>query len=234
MVGLLGMLGAGAAMGARDASNATVKAMNEMEIRQGQNDMEMNREQLRQQYLDKKYGQQRQDNIDMAKNKAILDESNYNRNRKNKVADDELNHGRKMEIENKKESGRNARSNNTIAAMKERSSSGGSSGKAGGSSITLDDGTVFTPNDADSKNAANLVQLGLAKDMKDAYLKIHASRYTSAAASSINGIRSGTVEESQNMSNKLFGGNGQQQNSATGGDVTYNLDPKTGKLILGK
>lgn len=235
MVGLLGMLGAGAAMGARDASNATVKAMNEMEIRQGQNNMEMDREKLRQYYLDKRYGQERQDSKEMFDKKIQLEDKTYHRNKEDKLANDELNHNRRMSILDKTESGQNSRNNARIAAMKERSaSSGGSSGKSGNSSIQLEDGTIFTPNDADSKNAANLVQLRLAKDMRDAYIKIHASKYTSAAASSLNGMREGAVGESLSMSSKLFGGNGQQPNAATGGDVTYQLDPKTGKLILGK
>lgn len=222
MVGLLGMLAAGGAMGARDASNATVRAMNEMEMRQQNNNMEMDRERLRQQYLDKRYGQERADNMEMAKGKAMLDERNYQRNRENKLADDEISHKRKLEIEDKRESGRTSRSNAKIAAMKDSLSTGT---KGGGSGIELADGTIFSPNDADSKSAVNLVRLGLAKDIPDAYQKIYASKYTSSAASSVQGLREGTVPQSLKMSRDLFNIS-EDELTQTQPRLKYN--PKTG------
>ena len=59
MVGLLGMLAAGGAMGARDASNASVRAQNELEIGNA-------REMLREEFLNRRFDRE----LDVARENA--------------------------------------------------------------------------------------------------------------------------------------------------------------------
>lgn len=88
-MGLLGMLVAGGAMGARDASNQNVQAQNQLEI-------ENARESIRQQFYDRRYQQKRSDNLEMAKSQALLDERNYHRDREDKISDRDAKHQLEM------------------------------------------------------------------------------------------------------------------------------------------
>lgn len=227
-MGLLGMLAAGGAVGARNASNNNVIAQNELELTGARNNMEMDREMLRQKYLDKRYTTERADAREDAKNSALLNEMNYQRTRADKISDAELTHKQKLELEGVKESGRNARSDKRIAAMNKSSDGKGSSG----SGVMLPDGSEFIPNDADSKNAVNLVITRQADDIQDAYQKIYAMRLVSQAAGTPEGFRDGNIPTARNMSSQILRPRSNADQAEGVGGVMFERDPKTGKLIL--
>ena len=100
---LLGFLAAGAAMGARDASNNSVRALNEMELARARNGMEMDREALRMKYEERRYQQQREDAKEAGKAKMQLEEARYQRTRADKLVDRESENKLKLQIEGMKE-----------------------------------------------------------------------------------------------------------------------------------
>ena len=224
-MGLLGMLAAGAGGGIRHASNASVQAQNILETDQA-------RERLRAEFYDARYNRKRQDQIIDAKSQGLLNQAVYERDRANKLSDSEIEHGRKIEIEGLKESGRNARNNAKIAA-------GNQGGKADEDSIMLADGTVFKPNDATSKMAANLVRIKSARDIPHAYEIIFGKDLASQAASSIGGLTKGMVPEAMNMSREFLSDN--KRSRQLDGDAGENnvmehaaiRDPSTGRLVVG-
>lgn len=220
-MGLLGMLAAGGAMGARGAANAGVRAQNELEIAQAKNGMDMDREQLRQEFLNERYKTQRADAREAAKSNLLLEEAKYQRGRSDKITDTEADRAHKMDIERMKESGRDKRSNARIASSGDMRSSGG--GKS--NSVTLNDGTEFIPNDADSKNAANLHRLGLAGSIQEGYEIIYAQKFSSQAAGTMGGFQSGIIPESRNMSRALLNGS---QGVTVPKTERLQFNPKTG------
>lgn len=205
MIGL-GILAAGAAQGAANASNMNVQAQNQLEMQDVQHGRDLQRDALREEYLNKRFDKEVAINKENAKAAGALRDMEYQRNRADKQVDSESEFKRKLQIEGVKESGRNARADKRIAAMKSVSGDTGSSGDAG---ITLPNGERFVPNDADSKAAANLVKLGLAADIQEGYQKVHALRLSGNAASSIQGLTEGTIPTAMKMSGQLL--NGQQQ-----------------------
>lgn len=225
MVALLGMLAAGAAMGARDASNNSVRALNELELSRARNGMEMDREALRMKYEEKRYQQQRDDSKEANKAKMVFDEAKYQRDRSDKLSDRETENKMKMQIEGMKESGRNARFGQRQSLLRENAKAGGGSAQGG---IQLEDGSTFVPNDADSKNAVNLVKLKLADNLQDAYQKIYASKYASQAAGSVEGLTEGTVPTSMKMSGQLL--NRQNNTVQNPQELIRSFNPKTGRF----
>lgn len=211
-MGLLGMLAAGAGGGIRDASNASVQAQNQLEI-------EAARENLREEFYSRKYNRERADQISDAKSQGLLNQAAYERDRANKLADEETKHTRSKEIEGIKTS-RSAASNAARIQAAEIRKSG--AGGNGGSGIMLPDGSEFAPNDADSRAAVNLVNLGMADSIQDAYEKIYASKLTGRAAGSIQGLTEGIVPTAKDMSRQLFGSGAQTQ------PIIRDFNPKTG------
>ena len=167
---LLGMLAAGAAMGARDASNNSVRAMNEMELMRARTGMEMDREALRMKYEEKRYQQQREDAKEAGKAKMAFEEAKYNRTRADKGGDGEAEHKSRMQIEGIKESGRNARFGQRQALLRENAnkSSGGAEG--------------FNPRSPEGKAAQDLVEAKLAKDYAEAYEMIQEDKLLRSVA----------------------------------------------------
>lgn len=217
-MGLFGMLAAGGAVGAMNASNANVEAQNRLE-------MDQSKERMREEFYNRRYKQTRSDAKEDARSQSLLNAATYERTRADKLSDDETKHKRGIEIEGIK-TGRSAASNAArIQAAEIRKGSGG--GK-GGSGIMLSDGSEFAPNDADSRSAVNLVNLGMADSIQDAYEKIYASKLTGRAAGSIQGLREGIVPTAKSMSRQLLGSDVQAQ------DIIQETtrDPKTGRLIL--
>lgn len=103
---LLGMLAAGAAIGARDASNKSVAAHNQLEMQNA-------RESLRQQFYDRNYTRQRADQVADREAAGRAEDRIYSRNRADKVADTEsarefqkgllnLTEGNKMKMHNER------------------------------------------------------------------------------------------------------------------------------------
>lgn len=224
-MGLLGMLAAGAGGGIRYASNASVQAQNQLEI-------ESARERLREEFYDRRYNRERSDQLIDAKSQGLLNQATYERDRANKLSDSEIEHGRKIELKNIEESRKDARNNARISA-------GNQGGKADDDSIMLADGTVFKPNDATSKMAANLVRIKSARDIPHAYEIIFGKDLASQAAGSIGGLTQGMVPEAMNMSRQFL--NDTKMPRSLDGDAGENnamehaaiRDPSTGRLVVG-
>jgi len=189
-----GILAAGAAQGAANASNMNVQAQNQVEI-------DLQRDALREEYLNKRFDKEVSMKREDAKAAGALRDMEYQRNREDKRVDGETEFGRRLQLEGVKESGRNARADKRIAAKKVNGEAGSS-----GSAITLPNGDVFTPNDADSKAAANLVRLGLATDIQEGYQKVHALRLSGNAVGSIQGLTEGIIPTAMKMSGELLNG----------------------------
>lgn len=217
-MGLFGMLAAGGAVGAMNASNSNVEAQNRLE-------MDQSKERIREAFYNRRYSQSRADTREDARSQALLNAATYERTRTDKLTDDEAKHKRGIEIEGIK-SGRSAASN--AARIQAAEIRKGSAGGKGGSGVMLPDGTEFIPNDADSRAAVNLVNLGMADSVPDAYEKIYANKLTGRAAGSIQGLREGIVPTAKSMSRQLLGSDIQSQDFIQ--ETTR--DPKTGRLIL--
>jgi len=220
-------LAAGAAMGARDASNNSVRALNEMELARARNGIEMDREALRMKYEEKRYQQQREDAKEAGKTKMAYEESKYNRTRADKQADREADHKLKLDIARMTEAGKENRFNRKLGILGSDSGRGAKSQNG----IQLEDGSTFVANDSDSKNAVNLVRLGLADDLQDAYQKIYASKYSSQAAGSIEGLTEGTVPTAMKMSGQLLNRKSNNQpGTQNPQELIRSFNPKTGRF----
>lgn len=151
--GLLGMLAAGGASGAARASNMNVQAQNQLEMENNRNANDMDREALRQEFLDRQYNTNRADNIENSKNQALIAEATYNRTRADKLADRESDRAHQIGLLGMKEAGENARLNKTLSAKAKES------GINGGGKIDSPIG----------KATMDLVRLGIAPDVPSAY-----------------------------------------------------------------
>lgn len=198
---LLGMLAAGAGMGAARASNLNTQAANELEIGD-------RREMLRMQFLEHQYQQGRADNLADAKNNALLNEAKYERDRGDKLSDAELKHKQSKELIGIQESGRNARTASTNASRKEAAllRSGASAGKGA-------DGQTFKPNSPEYRFATDLVNAGEFDHLPEperlsAAIRLVISRgLVGQAAGSVHGLTDGIVATSRRFGNELFGNN---------------------------
>lgn len=220
-MGLGGILMAGGAQGLANASNMNVQAQNQVEMQSMQHGRDLERDALREEFLNKRFDKEVAIGRENAKAAGALRDQEYQRNRADKLVDNDAKHKQAIEIEGFKDK-RSAASNATrlqAAALRSKGAEGGS-----GSSITLPNGEVFTPNDADSKAAANLVKLGLAADLQEGYQKVHALRLSGNAASSIQGLTEGTIPTAMKMSGELLNGQQKQQS------VLKEWNPKTGKF----
>jgi len=232
MIGLLGMLAAGGAMGARDASNASVRAQNELEISNA-------REAMREEFLNRRFDRELDVARENAKAQAAQKEIDYQRSieAKDKQYTHEmkrtglLNQG-KLDAEAARNAGANARLDKRLAADKanaELKSSAGKVDKVDNKSITLPDGTTFTPNSTEYRFAVDMVKSGEYDNLKDAIRTVIANKLTGNAASSIEGIKEGTVPTARNMSNALFG------TKPNKSELEFDYDNKNKKLIpMGK
>jgi len=188
MAGLLGVLAAGAARGARDVSNVNVAA-----------DREALRQKYEQQYEEYKYQRGRAAQKEDIAAMGAIEEQKYQRSREDKLSDTEAE--RKFKAE---ESAKDRASREKAAGIRASRGRGSGSGKAEDEGIMLDDGSMFYPNDADSKAAANLVKIGFADNIQDAYRLVYAKHYSGQAAGSIEGLTEGTVKTSKEMSKRLL------------------------------
>lgn len=221
MVGLLGMLAAGGAMGARDASNASTRAQNELEIGNA-------REMLREEFLNRRFDRELDVAKENAKAQAAQNELKYQRDQEDKASQREheirktglLNQG-KLDAEDRRNAGANARLERRIAADMAKSSTE----KVDNKSITLPNGTTFTPNSPEYRLAVDMVKSGEYDNLNDAIRTVISKGLVSQAAGSIQGITEGTMPTARNMSNELFGVKQKQSG------YELNFDPKTKKLI---
>lgn len=211
MVGLLGMLAAGAAVGARDASNASVRAQNELEIGNA-------REMLREEFLNRRFDRELGMMKENAKAQAARDEVKYQRAMEDKEAQRKheidktglLNQGR-IEAIKMRESGANARHRERMS-MAEKQGSGKAAASNEDLYVTLKDGRKYLPQTQLEKDARALVISGVAATYEDAIRGIQSGKLLNPAMSSDPGIFSSqaAVDTAGSMVNKLYGG-GQQQ-----------------------
>jgi hypothetical protein len=216
MIGL-GILAAGAAQGAANASNMNVQAQNVLELDQ-------NREALREEYLNRRFDKELAVGRENAKAAGALRDMEYNRKRADTVSDTEAKHKQAIEIEGYKD--KRSASNNAARLQAASIRKSGSSGESEGGNppIILANGQRFVPNDADSKAAANLVHIGAAKDIQEGYQKVYAMKLASPAAGSIQGLTDGMIPAATGMSGELLNGQKKQQ------DVLKEWNPKTRKF----
>ena len=214
---LLGMLAAGAAMGARDASNNSVRALNEMELARARNGMEMDREALRMKYEERRYQQQREDAKEAGKAKMQLEEARYQRTRADKLVDRESENKLKLQIEGMKEKGRNDRFGQRQSLLREnaKKSSGGAEG--------------FNPRSPEGKAAQDLIEAGLAKDWAEAYDMVQQDRLMRGVAGNNFMTDPKQVFELQRKYRTEQSNNTSPQNPQEA--ISFIRDPKTGKLM---
>lgn len=230
-MGILGMIVAGGAVGLADASNKQVAAQQQMELEGMRADRVDQREALRQQYLERNFNTQRQDRKDMAKAQMQMEELKYNRNRADKLTDAEMTHKQKLELEGLKESGRDRRSAASIAAANKRAAdrmaaTGG--GAAGGGGARSSQGKLIE----------DMISMGIAKDPTEAYnLATRSDVLRAALQNPLAQISSDTLIDEVS---KLVEGLGPTRRGGgllTGGnapsvpEISFTLDPKTGKLV---
>lgn len=231
-MGILGMMAAGGAVGLADASNKQVAAQQQMEMEGMRADRVDQREALRQQYLERNFNIERQDRKDMAKAQMQMEELKYNRNRADKLTDAEMTHKQKLELEGMKESGRDRRSAASIAAANKRAAdrmaATGGGGAAGGGGARSSQGKLIE----------DMISMGIAKDPTEAYnLATRSDVLRAALQNPLAQISSDTLIDEVS---KLVEGLGPTRRGGgllTGGnapsvpEISFALDPKTGKLV---
>jgi len=230
MVGLLGMLAAGGAMGARDASNASVRAQNELEIGNA-------RERLREEFLNKQFDKQMEMNKETNKARAQQADIKYQRDMQDKQAQREhemnktglLNKGR-LDAESARNSGANARLDRRLAVEREKINSKGAAANDD-LYVTLKDGRKYLPQTQQEKDARTLVMTGKAPDFETAIDVItQRGLMSNAARDPMSFTSADTVSTAGKMVNQLYSGN-----QPAAGGFELNFDPKSKKLIpMGK
>ncbi len=225
-MGILGMMMAGGAIGAADASNKQVAAQQQMDLENARGDRTDRREALRQQYLERNFNIQRQDQKDQARAQMEYEGQKYQRNRADKMTDAELSHSQKMELEGLKESGRDKRSANSIAAANARAANK-AVGAGGGGGARSSQGKLIE----------DIISLGLAETPEEAYNLATRSEVLRAALQ--NPLTKMDPDKLVDEVYRLARGLGPNRGGGllTGGqqagvpEFSFELDPKTGKLI---
>lgn len=201
MTGLLGVMAAGAARGARDASNMNVQEQN---INQ--------REALRQHYETEKYSRMRKDAKEDSANAGEANQRIREEDRANKLSDTELDREFKAG-----ESAKERESKRSIAALRENAKGGGKGGGSG------EDGLYFDPLSKEGKAVADMLRFKRFTDPDEAYKVVYAAQLMGYAASSIAGMTDGAMKVAQDYANKLFP---DKPGKSTNVSRTYN--PQTG------
>jgi len=217
---LLGMLAAGAARGAGDASQRMFDQEQAMKF-------EMGREELRMKYLDREMSargaamaQREQIKSDAAMErdelKTARDQERYERERKDKLSDADIAHKRSLEKSGFIQNRMDARANKKALLGGEKQEKG----------ITLSDGTYYVPLSPEGKKAVDLINAKKDTRFADALYEAEARGLVGQAASSIEGLTEGAVPTAKSMVRNLYNqqGTAQQQPSIK----TYN--PKTGSF----
>lgn len=233
MVGLLGMLAAGGAMGARDASNASVRAQNELEISNA-------REAMREEFLNRRFDRELDVARENAKAQAAQKEIDYQRSveAKDKQYAHEINrtgllNQGKLDQEDRRNAGANARLDKRLAAEKANAelkfSASGKNGKDDNEDlyVTLQDGRKYLPQTQTEKDARSLVIAGIAKNYEDAIRGIQSGKLLGPAISSDMKVFSSpaAADSAKSLTDRLYGGTQNQSG------YELNFDPKSKKLI---
>lgn len=220
---MLGILAAGAAQGAANASNMNVQAQNQVEMQNMQHGRDLERDALREEFLNKRFDKEVAIGRENAKAAGALRDQEYQRNRADKMVDDEAKHKQAITLEGFKDK-RSAASNATrlqAAALRSKGAEGGGTGKG----LQLPNGETFTPNSPEYKLAVDIVKSGVTDDLHEAINIVISKGLVSQSANSIQGLTEGTVPAARSMSDQLLGGQQKQEQS-----VLKEWNPKTGKF----
>lgn len=220
MIGL-GILAAGAAQGAANASNMNVQAQNQVEMQGMQHGRDLQRDALREEYLNKRFDKEVSMKREDAKAAGALRDMEYQRNREDKRVDGETEFGRKLQLEGVKESGRNARADKRIAAIKV---DGGGTSKG----ITLENGKQFVPSSPEYRLAMDMVNSGEYDNINDAIRVVISKGLLNQSASSPEGLLGNLVTPANKMTNELFNSQGRSVKQEQ--SILKEWNPKTGKF----
>lgn len=223
-MGILGMMAAGGAQGLANVSNQQVAVQQQMELEGMRAGREDQREALRQKYLERNFNLQRQDRKEQAQMQMQYDEKQYQRGREDKLSDAEREHRQRLELEGVRESGRDKRNANSIAAANQRAAlkSGGAAGGGGARS-------------SQGKLISDLMDLKLAKNPEEAYNLANRSELLRAALQ--NPMARLSADKLVEEVDKLIGGLSPSRSGLLTGNANaapefnFELDPKTGKLL---
>ncbi len=197
-----GILAAGAAQGAANASNMNVQAQNQLEIDQ-------NREALREEYLNRRFDKELTVGLEKVKAAGVLRDMEYQRKSTDAKATNEAKHKLAIEIEGHKDK-RSAANNATRlqAASIRGKASGGDASSISSKGLTLPNGETFTPNSPEYRFIVDGVKAGTFKSIDEGMRFMVSKGLVNQAAGSIEGLGKSTVETARGMSGELL--NGQQ------------------------
>ncbi len=226
MVGLLGMLAAGGAMGARDASNASVRAQNELEISNA-------REMMREEFLNRRFDRELDVAKENAKAQAAQNELKYQRDleAKDKQYAHEmkktglLNQGR-LDAEAARNAGANARLDRRIAADNARASAKGKE-TSDDLYVTLKDGRKYLPQTDEEKRARTVMLANPGTSFEEALMRNKTAGFVgNAARDPLNAFSNeGITGKAREMIDQIYG------NKPASSGYELNFDPKSKKLI---
>lgn len=225
MVGLLGMLAAGGAMGARDASNASVRAQNELEIGNA-------REALREEFLNRRFDRELDVAKESAKAKSQQEDIKYQRDldaKKEQYAHELkktglLNQG-KIDAANVRESGANARHRETMDLEKNKKKD---DPKSDDLYVTLKDGRRYLPQTQQEKDARTLMLENKGISFEEALMRNKAAGFVgNAMRDPFAALKDdGITGKAREMVNQIYGGGNKNP-----GEASLIIDPKTKKLM---
>ena len=211
MAGLLGILAAGGAMGARDASNASVRAQNELEISNA-------REMMREEFLNRRFDKELELGKIKAKSDIDRDKIKYENERIDKEAQREheikklgLLGQNRLDVEAARNAGANARLDKRIAADKDKNPPKPKNDE-NDLYVTLKDGRKYLPQTNMEKEARGLLIGGIAPSYEDALMGLQTGKFLSPALSVPGTFTSKkAVDTARNISGQLYGNEGVQR-----------------------
>ena len=211
MAGLLGILAAGGAMGARDASNASVRAQNELEISNA-------REMMREEFLNRRFDKELELGKIKAKSDIDRDKIKYENERIDKEAQREheikklgLLGQNRLDVEAARNAGANARLDKRIAADKDKNPPKPKNDE-NDLYVTLKDGRKYLPQTNMEKEARGLFIGGIAPSYEDALRGLQTGKFLSPALSVPGTFTSKkAVDTARNISGQLYGNEGIQR-----------------------
>lgn len=231
-MGILGMMAAGGAQGLANASNQNVQAQNQLELENARGGREDRREALRQQYLERNFNLQRQDRKEQAAAQMQYDDKKYQREREDKMFDSENEHRQRVELTGMTQAGADRRSAASISAANKRAEL---RANATGGTSSAGDGLPKMASPA-GKAAVDLIRLGLADNEHDAYnMALKLDIVKAAQQNPLTKINDDTLLRSvENLTQGLFpkqGGGLLNRGEAEAPEVSFAIDPRTGKLL---
>lgn len=225
-MGILGMMVAGGAQGLANASNQNVAAQQQLELEDRRAGREDQREALRQKYLERNFNLQREDRREQAKAQMQYDALKYQRGREDKLSDAAREHAQRLEITGMQEAGRDKRTAASIAAANQRAAQ-----KAGGTA-----GGYAKMDSPAGRAASDLMRLKLVDNEHDAYnMAVRLEIVKAAQQNPLVKINDDALLQSvEKLTQGLFPKNKGLLNgdpNSTLPEISFELDPRTGKLV---